>query len=75
MGRPNVDQFLQEIPEPLSDGEWISMELLIHNLNALMGYFMTTESCRASKTIWYAEQTIKNFLLSYDENLLEESDD
>jgi hypothetical protein len=71
----NLDQFLQEIPEPLSDDERISMEPLLYNLNALIGYFMATGSYRGANTVRCAEQAIKNFLLSCDENSLKESDD
>jgi hypothetical protein len=58
----DVEDFLQETPEPLRGDEWIDMDVLLSNLNSLIGYFGATKSEKASKTVWYAEQTIKDLL-------------
>lgn len=56
----NIEDKLRDTPEPFHSNEWIDMELLITNLNILLGYMH--DKPKASRTIWYAEQTIKNFI-------------
>lgn len=49
-------------PKPLETDEVADISDLIHNLNALLGYFMAVDQPKAMNTVWWAEQMIKDLV-------------